>query len=136
MVIGLNLQPDNRMLRQFGGLCALVFGGAGLWSAATTGFGARAVILLAVGMGGGFLGLLRPSLLRPVFVGWMVLAFPIGWLVSHLLLGLLFFGVFTPVGLLLRTLGKDSLRLQRGNATSSWQDRTQETDLKRYFRQY
>jgi hypothetical protein len=87
-------------------------------------------------MGGGFLGLLRPSLLRPVFVGWMVLAFPIGWLVSHLLLGLLFFGVFTPVGLLLRTLGKDSLRLQRGNAASSWQDRTQETDLKRYLRQY
>lgn len=136
MAIGLNLRPDNRMLRQFGGLCALVFGGAGLWSAATTGFEARAVILLAVGIGGGFLGLLRPSLLRPVFVGWMMLAFPIGWLVSHLLLGLLFFGVFTPVGLLLRTLGKDSLRLQRGNATSSWQDRTQETDLKRYLRQY
>jgi hypothetical protein len=136
MVIGLNLQPDNRMLRQFGGLCALVFGGAGLWSAATTGFGARAVILLAVGMGGGFLGLLRPSLLRPVFVGWMVLAFPIGWLVSHLLLGLLFFGVFTPVGLLLRTFGKDSLRLQRGAASSLWQDRAQESDLRRYLRQY
>jgi hypothetical protein len=91
---------------------------------------------VAVGLTAGLLGTLHPEFLRPVFVGWMILVFPIGWTISHLLLGLLFFGVFTPVGLLLRTFGKDSLRLQRGAASSLWQDRAQESDLKRYLRQY
>jgi hypothetical protein len=85
---------------------------------------------------GGLLGTLRPQWLRPVFVGWMILAFPVGWLVSHLLLGALYFAVFTPLGLLLRLLGKDALGLRRSTAASYWQKKPQQTDLRRYLRQY
>jgi hypothetical protein len=136
MTQAIQWHPPARTLRQFGWLCAIVFGGWGAKLVVTAEASSAGWGLVAVGLTAGLLGTLYPEILRPVFVGWMILVFPIGWAVSHLLLGLLFFGVFTPVGLLLRTLGKDSLRLQRGNATSSWQDRTQETDLKRYFRQY
>lgn len=137
MAVTLNLNPDRRMLRQFGLLCAAVFGGLGIWQGNAAGLNWSTGAMLVLAVLGGLLGWLRPLWLRPVFVGWMILAFPIGWTVSHLLLGGLYFGVFTPLGFLLRILGKDSLRLQPpGLSGSCWQDRSQETDLKRYLRQY
>jgi len=137
MAVTLNLNPDQRMLKQFGLLCVAVFGGLGVWQVTAAGISWSSGAMLVLAVLGGLLGWLRPLWLRPVFVGWMILAFPIGWTISHLLLGLLYFGVFTSLGLLLRIMGKDSLRLQRpGHSGSCWQDRSQETDLKRYLRQY
>jgi hypothetical protein len=128
--------PPARTLRQFGWLCAIVFGGWGVKLVVTAEVSFAGWGLVAVGLTAGLLGTLHPEFLRPVFVGWMILVFPIGWIVSHLLLGLLFFGIFTPIGALLRMSGKDSLRLHRITATTCWQDRSPETDLKRYLRQY
>lgn len=132
----IDLSPTTRVLRQFGGLCFLLFGTFGLWQLLSQGFSLQSTGFLLGGVTAGVFGWLRPQWLRPVFVGWMILVFPIGWTVSHLLLGLLFFCVFTPVACLLRVLGKDSLQLQRRSATSWWQNRVQEADLKRYLRQY
>ena len=136
MAIKLNLHPDRRMLRQFGLLCFAVFGAYGLWRWLDGTAPRVAVGLLAAAATGGLLGTLRPQWLRPVFVGWMILAFPVGWLVSHLLLGALYFAVFTPLGVLLRLLGKDALGLRRSTAASYWQKKPQQTDLRRYLRQY
>ena len=136
MMQALQWNPPAHTLRQFGWLCALVFGGWGVKLLVMAGGSSFSWSLVAAGLTAGLLGTLHPKFLRPVFVGWMILVFPIGWTVSHLLLGLLFFGVFTPVGVLLRISGKDSLRLQRNRPVSWWQDRSSETDLKRYLRQY
>ena len=136
MVVGLNLHPDRRMLRQFGLLCFAVFGAYGLWLWLDGAASPLAVGLLGTALTAGLLGMLRPQSLRPVFAGWMILAFPVGWLMSHLLLAALYYGVFTPLGLLLRLLGKDSLGLQRSIAASYWQEKPQQADLRRYLRQY
>lgn len=136
MAIQLNLNPDRRMLRQFGLLCFALFGGYGLWLWFGGATPRLAIGLLVAAAAGGLLGTCRPQWLRPVFVGWMLLAFPIGWVVSHLLLGALYFGVFTPLGLLLRLAGKDSLRLRRSDSVSLWQEKPQQADLRRYLRQY
>ena len=40
----------------------------------------------------------------------MVLAFPIGWTVSQVMLALMFFGLFTPIGLVFRLIGRDPLQ--------------------------
>ena len=42
----------------------------------------------------------------------MVLAFPIGWTVSLVLLGLVYYGLFTPIGLVFRLVGRDALQLR------------------------
>ncbi|MFN9292162.1 MAG: SxtJ family membrane protein [Planctomyces sp.] len=136
MTQAIQWHPPARTLRQFGWLCAIVFGGWGIKLLVTAEVSSAGCGLVAVGLTAGLLGTLYPEILRPVFVGWMILVFPIGWTVSHLLLGLLFFGIFTPIGALLRISGKDSLRLQRNRPASWWQDRSSETDLKRYLRQY
>ena len=57
----------------------------------------------------GLVGVLRPGFLRPVYVLWMALAFPIGWTVSHLLLLIVYYLVLTPIGLLMRLFGYDPL---------------------------
>lgn len=55
------------------------------------------------------LGLAWPRSLKPVYVGWMAVAFVLGHVVSTVLLVLLFYLVVTPMGLLARAVGKDFL---------------------------
>jgi hypothetical protein len=85
--------------------------------------------LLSVG------GLVLPALIRPIFVGLILLTFPIGWVVSHLLLGLIFYGVVTPIGLILRISGHDPLQLKKPGGNSVWKTPVGKTDATRYLRQ-
>lgn len=65
--------------------------------------------------------LAKPRLLAPLNRGWMSLGNSASRVVSPIVLGILFFGLFTPVALLLRLLGRDELRLRRQpGATSYW----------------
>ena len=78
-----------------------------------------------------------PSLRRSLYLGWMHLVYPIGWTVSHVLLGLAYYGVITPIGLGLRLSGRDPMkrRLYRSRA-SYWIQRPPNRDSSRYFRQF
>jgi len=74
-------------------------------------------------------------LIRPIFVGLILLTFPIGWVVSHLLLGLIFYGLVTPIGLILRISGHDPLQLKKPSGNSVWKTPVGKTDATRYLRQ-
>ena len=50
-----------------------------------------------------------PNILRPVYIVWMRLAFVLGWINTRLILFILFYLVFTPIGLVMRLFGKDLL---------------------------
>ena len=54
-------------------------------------------IVCALALTVGPAGLLFPRAVRPIFVTWLTLAFPIGWVISRLVLMLLYWGVMTPV---------------------------------------
>lgn len=58
----------------------------------------------------------------------------LGFVISHLILTVIFFGLFTPLGLLLRWLGKDLLRLRPGEK-SGWIP-ARPRDNRSYYRQY
>ena len=74
---------------------------------------------------------------KPIFVGWLVLTFPIGWTVSNLMLAILFYGVFTPLGLVFRLRGRDLLGLRRREGVESyWAKKPEVTDMKRYLREF
>lgn len=84
------------------------------------------------------LGVVIPRTLKWIYVGWMSLAFVLGFVMAHVILTLFFFLVITPVGLLARMLGKDflSLKLDR-TASSYWIPREQRTKSPaEYERQY
>lgn len=77
-----------------------------------------------------------PSLYRSVFRGWTFIAKKIGQFNSYLILTLIFYLVFSPVGLLLRILRKDLLdqKINKGQA-SYWKNRSQSPpDLEQYKR--
>jgi Saxitoxin biosynthesis operon protein SxtJ len=133
----IDFQPERKKLRQFAVLWLCFFLGLavwkGLWQGQTLVGGLLAAIAVAVGV----VGSISPARIRLVFVAATVLAFPIGWVVSHLILAMLFFGVLTPVGLLFRLLGRDPLLLKRrANAESYWLAKPPAAHPRRYFHQF
>ena len=135
-MIAIQWNPSTKQLRQFAGIwfpafCALVGWSighkTGHWSEVEIGWVLAG--LLSVG------GLVLPALIRPIFVGLILLTFPIGWVVSHLLLGLIFYGVVTPIGLILRISGHDPLQLKKPGENSLWKTSVGKTDATRYLRQ-
>ena len=129
--------PPPRTLRQFAGLWLVVFGGIAAWQGLVRGRPAVAAVVGTLAVAVGVAGLISPKLVRPVFVGWMVLAFPIGWTVSLLLLGLVYFGIVFPIGLAFRLAGRDALGLRpRPDLSTYWTPRAAPADVRRYFRQF
>ena len=75
--------------------------------------------------------------IRPVFVGMMILAYPIGMVISLVLLSLIYFGMFTPVALFFRLIGRDSLhRKLDPNTQSYWFVRETQRTPASYLRLY
>jgi hypothetical protein len=130
-------RPSRQSLRQFAGLWVLCFGGLAAWYGLQQGNPTAGWVLGAVAAAVGLGGALRPPLLRPLYVGWLVLVFPVGWLVAQLTLIGLFFGVFTPVGLYFRLSGRDALarRLEPGRETY-WVPRAAPPDVRGYLRRF
>lgn len=131
-----DFRPSDRKLRQFAALALLVFGTLAAWQLFGRGRPIAAALLAATALGLGPLGLVWPRALRPVFVGCMILTLPLGWLVSHAVLGLVYFGLITPLALVFRLTGRDVLHLRRPRLESYWQSKTQPADVRRYFRQF
>lgn len=76
--------------------------------------------------------------LRPLYGFWMAVAWLLGKIISPLVLGLVYYGVITPIGLVLRLTGHDKLNLKRPEGPSFWHDIPEraETDEKRFERQF
>ena len=55
------------------------------------------------------LGLIYPAALRPVFILWMSFATSLGFIMTRIILGLIFFLIFSPIGLVFRLIKKDHL---------------------------
>ena len=135
--------PSPRELRQFAllwlpGICLAV----AVWAALKTPWPWTASLVLAA-VASVSLGLWRPRWIRPVYIAWMALAFPFGWLFAHVLLTAIYFLLITPIGLILRIARRDPLarRFDR-EAQSYWTptppppSRDPKDNRARYFRQY
>lgn len=129
--------PSAKTLRQFAAAWLVFF----LAFAAHQYFGKdhhrTGIVLGALAVVIGGLGLIKPAAVRWIFVGWMVLAFPIGWLISLMMLVLMFYLLVTPVALFFRLRGRDLLaRKPAPNRPSFWVPKQTPADLRSYFRQY
>ena len=119
-------KPASRThLRQFAGLFLVVFGGMAAWrwfqgrqDAWTIGLG---VVALVVGV----TGMIAPAAVRPIYTGWMIAAFPIGWTVSRVILGTIFYVVVTPMAWIFRLAGRDLMARQKTASPSYWQPKAQ-----------
>jgi hypothetical protein len=133
----IQFRPPVKTLRQFAGLWLACFGGLAAWEGLARGHTALAAAFAALALTVGPLGLIRPQLVRPIYVAWMILAFPIGWTISQVIVALVFYGLFTPIALVFRLIGRDPLhRARRPGLETYWTPKPTATDPRRYFRQF
>ena len=138
----LDAEPDEdipavnkRQLREFSLAWLVFFCALGIWQWFGDGDVTALLTFCAIGCSVGLAGLLRPLTIKPLFLFAMAIALPIGWVMNRLVLGLLFFGLFTPVGWFFRRLRRDPLRLRKPDIGSYWSPAPPPADTHSYFRQ-
>jgi hypothetical protein len=134
-LVQLNLAPSRRDLRWFAGLW---------WPALCAAIGLMFLrkfhmptTAIRIWVGGGLVavpGVIWPSVIRPVYVALMLLTYPVGWCVSHVVLAGVYFLVVTPVGLLVRRFQDPMTRGFEPTESTYWTVR-ETTGSDRYFRQ-
>lgn len=130
-----SLKIDKKTLRNFGLLFVAVLSamsGVSYWKGSSN-------WPWFIGGGGLFfiLGVFFPFLLKPFYKLWMTFAFLLGWVMTRIIVTLAFFLIFTPVGFVLRILGKDLLNEKIDkNVSTYWQRHEPISDKSRYLKQY
>jgi len=132
-----DIKSGKKDLRQFGllvGAILAVLGAFLLWRGRPSYpyFLVPGLILI-------FSGAVVPQVLLPFQKAWMIISIILGFFVSRALLVLIFYAVLTPMGLVMKMLGKDILdeRIDK-NKKSYWIDRipAEEKDITSYENQY
>ncbi len=136
-MLEINWNPSRRELRQFATIWLPAFAAlAGAAVAYRFGSWPTAVAIWALGAGVLLVGLLSPETVKPLFVGWMAAAYPIGWIVSQTVLAITYYALFTLVSFALRVFRHDPLERGSTPARTYWRERNGRSDAAAYFRQF
>jgi len=136
-MIAINYKPAERQLRTFTRLWFPLFvaalGGMFWWRAnapelASMVWGLGAVLSMAM--------VASAPLARFVFVALMWVTYPLGLALSYTTLAIIFFLVFTPIGLGMRLFRRDPLALRARGRASHWIACEQDDSAERAFRQF
>lgn len=136
-IVDINWNPTRRELRWFAGLL-IVFCGIVAWVVSRD--RADTTLPIAIATTGavlGVTGLALPGFIRYVYVAWMVAVSPIAFVVSNLIVAIVFYLVVAPIGFVMSLTGRDALSLQpRRDVRSYWVKKEMPKEARRYFRQY
>ena len=126
--------PTKQQLKDFGLLIGIglpLF--VGWLLPALSGHGFR-VWTLWIGFVALILGLFSPSTLHQPYKGWMAIGHALGYVNSHIILGIIFLLVLQPIALIMRAFGYDPLRKKKKNASTYREIREDsKTNLTRIF---
>jgi hypothetical protein len=111
--------PSNK---KFGLLFAIIFLALALYANYKN--AASIIIGLLLLISGFFLvsSFFYQSLLTPLNKAWFMLGLALGKVVSPIVLGIIFFGLITPIALIARLIGRDELKLKRPKKSSYWSE--------------
>ena len=117
-----NIKQSPKDLRKFGltvGSVLIIIGCLLLWKHKPSQF-----YFLSIGAILVLSGLLFPVILRPLNKAWMTLAVLLGWVMTRVILSLLFYIVITPISIIARIFGKHFLDIKIDKSrTSYWEKR-------------
>ncbi len=128
--------PSARDLRWFGAILLALFGLIGAIVFWRSGSLRVAALVWSVGAASVLVYYALRPLRHPIYRGFMSLVAPVGWVVTHLLLGVVFYGLMMPIGLLLRVFSCDPMRRGLESAAESYWTPRKASRSERYFRQY
>ena len=113
-----NIKIEKSDLRNFGfiiGIVLLIISGFLFWKEKEA-----FQIFLAMGITLFLTTIAIPVVLKPVYWIWMIFAIILGWFMTRVILSLLFYVVFTLIGLSLRFFGKQFLELRWDKSKESY----------------
>lgn len=110
-----NKLPSNR---NFGIVFFIVFLVIGLWPLLTQ--SELRIWSILISMVFLFLGISNSNILTPLNKLWMKFGLLLGNIVAPIVMGIVYFGVVTPTGIMLRLFGKDILMLKKNKNSSYW----------------
>ena len=131
-----NIKSGKSNLRKFGiivGTVLLIIAGFFFWKEKES-----FQLFLTIGTVLFVTGIVIPFTLKPIYWVWMVFSTILGWFMTRVILSLLFYVVFTPIGLIARLFGKQFLDLKQNHSQQSyWNMRIVETfDTQNYEKQF
>jgi hypothetical protein len=145
-IVNIDWNPPRRILRNFGLIALAAFGVIGalaLWQIGPFGgisAGAAtwtAGVLWVLALYCGAVAMVAPRAVRPVYLLLTVATYPIGFVLSHIVMGVVYYLVITPVGIVFKIIGRDSMnRRFDPSAATYWIKRRPPDNVKRYFRQF
>jgi hypothetical protein len=145
-MIEIDWTPDREKLRQFGWISLggfAVIGGVLGWRLGwrlgwfESGNWFAPGVFWGVGVVSAILAVVRPMLLKPLYLLLSAISAVIGPIVATAIMILIFFLVFLPLGLIFRAMGRDELcRKPDPEAASYWSSKPEIQAPDRYFRQY
>ncbi len=96
-----------------------------------------ALTIAAIAIAISIAGLISPVFMRWVYLGMIYATYPIGFVVSHILLAIVYYLIITPIGLAMRLAGKDPMnRTFEEDRSTYWLDKEGKADVDSYFRQH
>jgi hypothetical protein len=145
-MIQIDWDPPRKMLRSFGFIGVFAFGGLAalawmrwlLFSKLPAGaVGPTAWTMAGLGVYCGVMALAAPGLLRPLYLLLSIVGYPIGLVVSLVVMAVLYFLVITPIALVFKAMGRDAMNRKFDPALPSyWIRRRPPASVKRYYRQF
>ena len=131
-----SIRKDKKAIRDFGlliGFILLIIAGLLFYKKGQSYF-----LIILVGISFIGLGLGMPVIIKPFYLLWMNFAVLLGWFMTRLILGLLFYIVMSSIGLILRLFGKEFLELRNKSLNGSYwnhidNDRVNHTHYEKQF---
>lgn len=122
--MSISLSPGLPSERRFGFFFTTIFALLGIYHFFKSWNQSVSIFLLAISLVIGAVTLFAPWLLVPFNKAWFFLGKILGKVVNAIVLGILFFGLLTPVAIFTRLCRRDVLRLKRHETSSFWVGRT------------
>lgn len=145
-LVRVDWRPTPRKLRQFGLAALVIFGGLAVaalvrhhllfWSLAPATARTAAWALGGLAGAAGLAAVVAPRVLLPLYLGMTVVGIPIGYVVSHVVLAIVYFGVVTPTGLLVRLFRGDPMSRRWERERASYLTPRVPSPPRRYFRSF
>ena len=110
---------NTKQLRLFGLIVGGIFAFIGLWPMLFRGEDPH-LWSLVIGVLLAILAIILPRSLSRIYQIWIIIGNALGWVNTRVILALGFYGIFTPMGLALRLLGKDPMRRKFDPTTNTY----------------
>ena len=130
-----NIKSEKSDLKKFGitiGILLMIIAGILFWKEKES-----FQIFLTIGAVLCVFSVVIPVILKPIYWIWMIFATILGWIMTRVILSILFYVIITPIGLISRLFGKQFLELKWNEKNSTyWNYRSDKLDKRSYEKQF